>query len=338
MSYLINTCGLSPESALSVSNRFQLKTPNKADAAISFFKSHGFSQTHISKIIKKQPRVLLSKPEKTLLPKLKFFYSKGVSNHEIANLLSEYPQVLERSLENHIVPNFNYLSNLLESQEMAIASFKRRPSLLYRDLETYMAPKVNILLEHGVPKSNIFMHVLHWANSLTRDRNDFKEVVDEVKEMGINPLRSQFVVAIGIKKALSKSLWESKVNLYKRWGWSEQEFLEAFRKYPGIMKASEDKIMAKMDFFFNKMGLESSYIAKCPIFLGYSLQKRIIPRAAVFQFLLSKGLIKSKHTLLAALFNYSEKVFLERFVNSYDEDLQLLKLYKHKLDLSKITK
>ncbi|KAK2646231.1 hypothetical protein Ddye_021426 [Dipteronia dyeriana] len=88
-----------------------------------------------------------------------------------------------------------------------------------------MAPKVNILLEHGVPKSNIFMHILHWSNSLIRDRNDFKEVVDEVKEMGINPLRSQFVLAISIKTAadhcgkaksicirggvgLSKSFWK----------------------------------------------------------------------------------------------------------------------------------
>ena len=276
-------------------------------------------------------------PEKTLLPKLEFFYSKGFSSHDLTNLVSKYPPVLRRSLENHIIPSFNYLCNLVESQERTIALIKRRPSLLDQDLD-YMAPKVNILLEYGVPKSNIFMHILRCSFLLIKDRNDFKEVVDEVKEMGINPLRSQFVLAISIKKALSRSLWESKVNLYKRWGWSEQEFLEAFRKYPGFMKASEDKIMAKMDFFLKKMGLESSYIAKCPIFLGYSLQKRIIPRAAVFQFLLSKGLIKSKHTLLATLFNYSEKAFLERFVNSYDEDLQLLKLYKDKLDLSKITK
>ncbi|KAI9195703.1 hypothetical protein LWI28_017315 [Acer negundo] len=338
VSYLINTCGFSPESALSVSNKFQLKSPNKADAAISFFKSHGFSQTHISKIIKKQPRVLLSKPEKTLLPKLEFFYSNGFSCHEIANLLSKYPQVLDRSLENHIVPNFNYLSNLLESQERTIAFIKRTPSLLYHDIETYVAPKVNILLEHGVPKSNIFTYILNCYHSLTKDRNAFKEVVEEVKEMGINPLRIQFVLAISIKAGLNRSLWESKVSLYKRWGWSEEEFLEAFRKYPSCMLASEDKIMVAMDFFVNKMGLESSYISKYPILVAYSLQKRIIPRVAVFQFLLSKGLNKSNHAGLAALFNYSEKAFLEKFVNSYDEAPQLLKLYKDKLDLSKITK
>ena len=155
VSYLINTCGFSPESALSVSNKFQLKSPNNADAVISFFKSHGFSQTHISNIIKKAPVVLSFNPEKILLPKLKFFYSKGISSHDVANLLHRFPSVLGRSLENHMIPNFNYLSNLPESQERAISFIKRKPSLFYHDIETYVAPKVNILLEQVVPKSKI---------------------------------------------------------------------------------------------------------------------------------------------------------------------------------------
>ncbi|KAL5782309.1 hypothetical protein ACOSP7_007338 [Xanthoceras sorbifolium] len=338
VSYLINACGFSPESALSVSKKLQLKTPDKADAVISFFNSHGFSQTHISNIIKRTPNVLLCNPEKTVLPKLEFFYTKGFSSPDLANTLSKYPFLLNRSLQNHIIPNFNYLSYMLESQERATASIKHRPFLLNHDVNTYMAPKVDILLEHGVPKSNVVMCLNHRSYSWAKDRNVFKEAVEEVKEMGINPLRSQFVLAICLKMELSRAEWESKVNMYKRWGWSDEEFLEAFRKYPWLIAASEDKIMAAMDFFVNKMGLESSHIAKHPVFVTFSLQKRIIPRAAVFQFLLTKGLIKSKHSRLTVLFKYSEKVFLERFVNSYDLAPQLLKLYKDKLDLSKITK
>ncbi|KAL5849482.1 hypothetical protein ACOSQ4_007495 [Xanthoceras sorbifolium] len=338
VSYLINKCGFSPESALSVSKKLQLKNPGKADAVISFFKSHGFSQTHISNIIKRTPNVLLCNPEKTVLPKLEFFYSKGFSSPDLANTLSKCPFLLNRSLQNHIVPNYNYLSNMLESQERTTASIKDKPFLFYSDLQFYMAPKVDILLEHGVPKSNIVMYMHHWSFSFRTDKNIFKGVAEEVKEMGINPLRSQFVLAIIIKTAVRRSHWESRVNMYKRWGWSEEEFLEAFRKYPWLMVASKDKIMAAMDFFVNKMGLDASYIAKHPVFVTFSLQKRVIPRAAVFQFLLTKGLIKSKHTSLTVLFTYSEKAFLKRFVNSYDEAQLLLKLYKDKLDLSKFTK
>ncbi|KAK2646006.1 hypothetical protein Ddye_021201 [Dipteronia dyeriana] len=343
VSYLINTCGFPPESALSVSNKFKLKSPDNADAVISLFKSHGFSDTHVSKIIKSYPKVLLYDPEKTLLPKLEFFYSKGFSNHDLANIFFKFYPVLGRSLENHIIPTFNYLSNLLESQESAIVTIKRNPSVLYHDLQNCMEPKVNILLEYGVPKSNIFRYMnyldmKYWSYSSRKDVKVFKEVVEEVKEMGIHPLRSQFIVAIGIKTALSRPLWESKVSLYKMWGWSEEECLEAFRRHPRFMQHSEDKIMAAMDFFVNKMGLKSSYISKHPIFVDYNLPKRLIPRASVFQFLLTKGLIKSKHARLVALFNYSEEAFLKKFVNSYDEAPQLLKLYKDKLDPPKITK
>ncbi|KAK3205261.1 hypothetical protein Dsin_019307 [Dipteronia sinensis] len=56
--------------------------------------------------------------------------------------------------------------------------------------------------------------------------------------------------------ALSRSLWERKVDMFKMWGWSEKEFSEAFWKYPRFMLASEDKFMAAMDFFVNKMRLE----------------------------------------------------------------------------------
>ncbi|KAL5785264.1 hypothetical protein ACOSQ2_007656 [Xanthoceras sorbifolium] len=238
VSYLINTCGFSPESALSVSKKLQLKTPYKADAVISFFKSHCFSQTQISNIIKKTPKVLLYDPEKTLLPKLEFFYSKGFSSSDLANTLSKCPFLLKRSLETHIIPNFNYLSNMLESQERTTASIKHRPFLFYSDLQTYVAPKVDILLEYGVSKSNIVMYMNYKSYSSKTDRNVFKEMVEEVKEMGINPLRSQFLLAISLKTALSRSEWESKVNMYKRWGWSDEEFLEAFRKYPWLMQGS----------------------------------------------------------------------------------------------------
>ena len=139
--------------------------------------------------------------------------------------------------------------------------------------------------------------------------------------MGINPLRSQFLEAKSLKTTLSRLQWESKVNMLKRWGWSEEDFSVAFQKYPRFMLSSKDKIIAAVDFFVNKMGLESSYIANYPILVVYSLQKRIVPRAVVFQFLLSKGLINGKHKLLFTLFNHSEKAFLERFVNSYNEAL-----------------
>ncbi|GLT60855.1 hypothetical protein SLA2020_336000 [Shorea laevis] len=103
VSYLVNSCSLSPETALSASKYVNFETPDRADLVITFFKSHGFSQTQISNVIGRVPSVLLSEPEKTLLPKLEFFYSKGFTSPDIAGVLSRSPAILDLSLENHIV-------------------------------------------------------------------------------------------------------------------------------------------------------------------------------------------------------------------------------------------
>ena len=71
--------------------------------------------------------------------------------------------------------------------------------------------------------------------------------------------------------------------------------------------------MAKMDFFVNKMG-KDSLIARRPLLLIYSLEKRLIPHYSVVQFLLSKGLI-NKDLSFKAVFESNEKMFLHIFVN-----------------------
>lgn len=88
VSYLINSCGFSLETALTVSKNVNFETPDRADLVISFFKNHGFSQFQILNIIRKHPAVLLSDPQNTLLPKLEFFQSKGFTASDTATVLS----------------------------------------------------------------------------------------------------------------------------------------------------------------------------------------------------------------------------------------------------------
>lgn len=329
-SYLINTYGLSPKSAIRASKMLQLQTPDRVAKLISFLDKYGFSQTHTLKMITRCPRLVSHDQEKTLLPRMVFFYSIGFSRQDLVNLLSLCPFLFRRSLKGYLIPNFSYLSNLLGSREKAIHVIKSKPYLLYNDLQTSWAHQVEILLEYGLTASNIVMSMVTYSYSRVKDKKVFREVVEEVKEMGFQTSK-HFVMAVSIKSGLSRSLWESKVNEYKKWGWSEEEFVATFRKNPRIMMVSKDNIRATMDFFVNKMGIESSFVAKYPILLLFSLQKRIIPRATVFQFLMAEGLIKPEHGSLHAWNNCSEKSFLKRYLNSYDEAPWLLQLYKDKL-------
>ncbi|GMY27684.1 transcription termination factor MTERF15, mitochondrial-like [Fagus crenata] len=295
-------------------NHFNFETPDKADLVISFFKNNGFSHSQISNIVRRLPPLLLSDPQKTFLPKLEFFMSKGFTSSDIATLVSRNPEILKRSLKNHVIPSFVFFKNLLGTDENTITAIKRFSGILIEKLGTRVVPNINLLRENGVPESNICALLKHSPRVIIKNVVRLKEIVEEVKEMGFDPLKFCFVQAVFAMSGMNKSTRERKVNAYKKWGLSEEEILEAFGKCPYCIMKSEDKIMRVMDFFVNKMGLEASLIVKHPVLLSLSLEKRMIPRVSVIEVLLSKGLVVKKNIYLPTVFMYSENLFLQKFV------------------------
>ncbi|XP_059630176.1 uncharacterized protein LOC132273173 [Cornus florida] len=331
--YLVNSCGLSPEKAISASKTVNLKTPDKPDSVINFFKNHGFSITQISELIRKRPIVLIFDPNKTLLPKFDFFYSTGISSTDLVKTLSTNPTILTHSLNNQIIPSFNLLKNFFHSDDKLIAAFKRYPEVLCHNAIIF--PNIEILRQLGVPDSIIMALLTTQPRSLIIKADRLKEVVEDVKKMGFNPSKSQFVMAVRALTQMNKSTWKRKMEVYEKWGWSQEETILAFSKHPFCMTASEEKIMAVLNFCVNTMGWQSSVIAHRPKLMTLSLSKRIIPRCSVLQVLLSKGLIK-KPISLQVLLESTERVFLHKFVTCYEEAPRLLKLYQEKLELSKL--
>ncbi|KAK1295302.1 hypothetical protein QJS10_CPA16g01470 [Acorus calamus] len=105
VSYLVNTCGLSVDSALRVSKGFQLKTTENSDSVLSFFKKHGFTDTQIAKLISCRPKLLSFNPDKTIKPKMDFLRDAGFSTPDLTLVLSKNPNILTSSLDNQLVPN-----------------------------------------------------------------------------------------------------------------------------------------------------------------------------------------------------------------------------------------
>lgn len=203
-------------------------------------------------------------------------------------------------------------------------SIKSCAAIIY---SKYPAKNIKLLRQIGVPKSRIALTLRHWPCTVIGSPTIFEKAVKEVRELGFKPKTTFFIVALRAK-VLPKSLWEEKVDLFKKWGWSEDVLVSAFLKYPWCMLASVDKIETVMKYFVNHMGWDSLVVAKNPILIMLSLEKRIIPRASVLQFLESRGLIKEGNTWISP-FKATEKVFLERFVHCFEEESsQLLKLYK----------
>nr|KYP46718.1 hypothetical protein KK1_031683 [Cajanus cajan] len=213
VSYLVNSCGVSPTLAKELSKRVNLKTPDGPNAVIDLLSNYGFSKTQIAKLVEKHPLVLVAKAENTLLPKLKFLRSIGVSNTDLPKIL----------LRNHVI----------------------------------------------------------------------------------------------------LMLWESKFEIYERWGWNCETVLRAFRKFPNFMKLSEENFTKKMSFLVKDMGWPSEDIAEYPLVVAYNLEKRIIPRFSVIKILKSKGLLEN-NVHFSGIICITDEDFLEKFVDNFKKDLPLL--------------
>ncbi|KAL2507691.1 Mitochondrial transcription termination factor family protein [Forsythia ovata] len=337
ISYLINTCGLSPEKATSASEKVHFETPEKPNSVIALLKKHGFSKTHIANLVRRRPVLLLSNPEKTLLPKLEFFKSIGVSKVHLGGTISRDPTLLTRSLENQIIPNYNYLKSVLLTDEKVAAAVKRTSWVFLEDPEKNLAPNITVLKELNVPQSCIILLLTHFPEAIMQKSDEFRASVSEVVEMGFNPLRSTFVLALhAISGKGNKMIWARCYETYSKLGWSKDDIYMAFKKHPNCMILSEKKISRTMDFLVNKMGWDCRMIASCPSVLFFNLENRIIPRCSTVHFLFSRELIK-KDVKLSTVLLPTEKYFLEKFVTKYEKQVpKLYDFYEGKIGIEEL--
>ncbi|XP_058211713.1 transcription termination factor MTERF15, mitochondrial-like [Rhododendron vialii] len=241
----------SANQAITASKRINFETPEKPDSVIAFLCDHCFTKPQALNAIRKVPQVIMSNPEKSLLPKLEFFKSKGFS-----------------------------------STDRTLSAIKHSSGLVLVNLDSRMTPNVELLREFTMI-------------------------------------------------SVSKLAWKKKIEVYKKWGLSEDEILGAFGKYPWFMMVSEEKITRMMDLLVNKMGLESSRVSKGPQLLSLSFEKRIVPRCLVYQALQAKGLIKKPKISFSPMTESPETRFITKVVEvAKEEATELLKMYEKNLALA----
>ncbi|RVX19090.1 hypothetical protein CK203_008739 [Vitis vinifera] len=311
VSYLVNSCGLSPETAISASGKIRFENPKNPDSVLALLRNSGCTNTHITKIVTKLPSLLLVNPEKTLLPKLEFFRSMDLSGADLASILSSRPSILRKSLRNVLIPKYNFLKSLNISNEDAVKVLKRSSWSSSGNLERTIAANIAVLREIGVPISHISFLVARY-HSIGQRSDKFSENVKTVVEMGFNPLKFTFLNALQSFCQMTESTRQQKMEMYRGWGWSEDEILLAFRTCPQCMQLSENKVTKVLDFLVNKMGWQPAVVARAPIALCLNFEKRVVPRCSVVKVLLLKGLVK-KDLKLGHFLSVTEGDFVDKY-------------------------
>ncbi|KAL5820404.1 hypothetical protein ACOSQ3_022286 [Xanthoceras sorbifolium] len=163
--------------------------------------------------------------------------------------------------------------------------------------------------------------------------------VSRVLDMGFSVDSSLFVHALHTVSGLNVETFLRKLELFRSFGYTKDEYMEMFRRQPMLPTASEKKLKLALEFFLNKIGLEKAALIRAPWCLMLSLEERVIPRYRVMQIVRLKRLLKKKEPSLTSVLNISEKKFLERYVARFRDDTEeFLVAYKgHLLDSSSLS-
>ncbi|KAJ4823469.1 hypothetical protein Tsubulata_034629, partial [Turnera subulata] len=336
LNHLTNTFGLTPESALAASNYARFNSREKPESVIKLFKTYGFSQCistssienpfaasyltnrfgfnpesalRASKYLRfkshEKPEILKRSLENYVIPVFNCVKDVGTANPIGARRLMciiagvELRKRSLRCLRNVLCSwaslrkkNSAVMDFVVDKLGWGLSVFAQYPVLFGLSLEKRIIPRdsvIKFLLSRDlIEKNSYILGNYGWL----------KQTVEELKEMGFNASKRNFVTAMVVEAGHSQSNWSKKIDMFK--------------KCPLFMGHSEEKNSAVMDFVVNKLGWGLSVFAQYPVLFGLSLEKRFIPRDSVIQFLLSRDLIEKK-CYTPRVFKLTDAVFLDKY-------------------------
>ncbi|XP_065870724.1 protein SEEDLING LETHAL 1, chloroplastic-like [Euphorbia lathyris] len=322
--YLVDKHNFSAECAanvLSSSSTKYLNKPQNADSVLNFLKETGFAKNQIEAVVEKAPRVLSANVETSVKPKIKIFQDLGFHSSDFAAIISASPRILNINV-NRLRQSVLGLKNVLGPKADICRLLKKSGFgwLLDRDLDRTLVPNVEYLKSCGICSLLIDSYVCQAPLLFLANQDKLKGFVQRVDEMGVDRKSKSFFQAVRVMSCMSRENWELKLKLFRELGFSEQNILAVFRKYPQAFAVSERKIKEVTQLLLSVEDSGISDIVSTPVLLTYSVEKRLKPRLQVLKALQSKNLLKKKPSL-AAFCQMVDANFANKYLIPYSNEL-----------------
>ncbi|XP_065865360.1 uncharacterized protein [Euphorbia lathyris] len=179
--------------------------------------------------------------------------------------------------------------------------------------------------EGGLPTHVVQRFLTLQPKSIFQSSGKLISAVSSVKNLGFETTDRMFLQAFRVMIQMSESTWKKKIEVMKSMGFSEEDILKAFKRFPPCLALSEENIMETLNFYFNTMKLEPQTIIVNPNLLGYSIEKRVCPRYHVLKVLESKKLIKGIKIRILVI---GEKNFRDKYIDQFKDEVPgLLEFY-----------
>ncbi|ONK73958.1 uncharacterized protein A4U43_C03F1340 [Asparagus officinalis] len=312
--YLIKSFGFPPQKAATASNYIaHSASTENADSVRNFLERHGFTESQIHAIVSWDARILVANVDETLRPNYKALRDIGYfSDAELNRLLTYHPRIFTHP---RAIPRLNFWKEfLMNDKKKLLTAFVRNPGLICQDIDSGITPKISLLKDYGLSQNDIAILLLRGPGVFRRSVTSMEALLNMIaKELQLADKSWKFARCLIALSSIGTDNFQVKKELFMSFGWTERDFLDALRRDPLMVRFSEENIRGKVEFLVGKGGCENSYIVSHPSILGFSLEKRLMPRCHVMNILKSSNLVGRVGNLYNVIC-LTEKKFLDKVI------------------------
>lgn len=282
---------------------------------LAYLDSCGLTSKQLERVVRIYPQSLGASKSLQLQPTVEFLLSLGVTQEKIGRVLSLSPYYLGYRHDISLQPKVAYLLSLGVKRENLGKLIIEQPSILCLSIPENIMPKLNYLQSVGVEKARLGEMICRYPAVLTSNLDTMKLKVEFFGASGLHGKNLVSLLTLH-PDLLGKSLESLKlgfVNMQKL-GFSQEEVCSILKLHPTILSCTEAHLQKKFDFLTNVMNRSLKEVLTFTAFVTYSLERRIKPRHWVFSWLLSEGLLPQKNYSLRTIIGGSEDYFREKYL------------------------
>jgi len=311
--YLVNSLGFSKEEAIVASSKvWPFKSPDKPDCVVNLFKTSGFNEAQIKKIVSSVPKILTFDADKTLKPKLAAFQELGLCGSDLADIISVHPEIFTRALKRHILPTLEVLKSVCEDKCILLEALRKPSWILASGIPKTVPSHIALLKSYGLSMDEIKLMFLRKSRYFALDPKWLQAVLIRVEEkLGIPRDSPSFLDGVCAFGSMSEETLESKFKILRSFGWNESDILTLARKSPYALAASESKLRKNLNLVMKDLGHQPAEISLFACVFSVSFERRVMPRNAVLK------VLKEKRLVTNCELHYCLKLTEQKFVNKF---------------------
>lgn len=169
-----------------------------------------------------------------------------MSSDHLGKFLSKNSNLLTVSLERTLIPCIEILKKILandRNNEDLIRVLRRSNWVAAMDPNRRLLNNVSFFESCGIVGTQLSMLLKRQPRLFVMQETKVRGLVKRVLDLGFSVDSRMLVHGVYTVSCMAVETFERKLKLFRGFGFSDGECMEIFRKVPGLLRASKEKLM-----------------------------------------------------------------------------------------------